>query len=169
MILLEFFLPVSVRLPHTHHHGNRCLSTHLQVDLERSDPGGAAADHVAAPVLPELLIPETVDDRAHEARDDVDHQKEDVPDFQPQAREEGDERCLQRRNHEGQHAEQQLQQKKQMSFRGLRVRVRVRDLPAALQQTGAPTCSPWSSTVFLALLMEARPAEAACAVSMILQ
>lgn len=141
MILLEFFLPVSVRLPHTHHHGDRCLSSHLQVDLERSDPGGAAADHVAAPVLPELLIPEAVDDRAHEARDDVDHQKEDVADFQPQAREEGDERCLQRRNHEGQHAEQQLQQKKQMSFISLQPCSRLEHPPAA---HGASLCS-WPS------------------------
>lgn len=110
--MISFFESVSVRLHHAHHHGNSCLCSHLQVHLQRSDPGGTAAAQVAAPVLPELLIPKAVNDRAHEARDDVDHQEEDVADFQTQAGEEGDERRLKRRNHEGQHAEQQLEQKK---------------------------------------------------------
>lgn len=101
---------MSVRLQHAHHHGNSCLYFHLQVHLQGSDPVGSAAGQVATPVLAELLVPEAVNDRAHETRDDVDNQKEDVPDFQTQVGEEGDERRLEGRNHKGQHAEQQLQQ-----------------------------------------------------------
>lgn len=71
----------------------------------------APTSQVPGPVLPELLVPKTVDDRAHETGDDVDNQKEDVTNLQTEAGEEGDESCLKGRNHECKHAQQQLKQK----------------------------------------------------------
>lgn len=97
--------------PHSSPWRQLCVDTRswflLQVHLQYgwSDPGRTTAGQVPGPVLPEQLIPKTVNDWAHETRDDVDDQKEDVSDFQAQAGEEGDERRLKRRNHKGQHAE----------------------------------------------------------------
>ena len=70
----------------------------------------APTGQVPGPVLPELLVPEAVDDGAEEARDDVDKQEEDVADLQAQAGEEGDEGSLKGGHHEGKHAQQQLEQ-----------------------------------------------------------
>lgn len=69
----------------------------------------APTGQVPGPVPPELLVPETIDDGTHEARDDVDDEDEDVADLQAQAGEERDESRLEGGNHEGEKAEQQLE------------------------------------------------------------
>lgn len=70
----------------------------------------APASQVARPVLPEQLVPKAVDDGAQEARDYVDEQEENVTYLQAEPGKEGDERGLKGGNHEGQHAEQQLEE-----------------------------------------------------------
>lgn len=71
----------------------------------------APTGQVAGPVPSELLIPKAINHGAHETGDDVDCQEEDVANFQTQSREKRDESSLKRRNHEGEHAKQQLEQK----------------------------------------------------------
>ena len=81
----------------------------LQVDLLHHGPDPddtASTSQGPGPVLPEQLVPETVDDGAQEARDDVDEQEEDGTNLQAEPREEGDEGG----NHEGEHAQQQLRE-----------------------------------------------------------
>lgn len=58
------------------------LRVHFQ--LHRSDPGETLAptNQVPDQVLPELLVPTTVDHRAQETGDDVDDQEKDVSDLQ---------------------------------------------------------------------------------------
>lgn len=78
----------------------------------------APTGQVPSPVLPELLVPKTVDHGAQETRDDVDDQEEDVTNLQTEAREERDESGLKGGNHKGKHAQQQLEQKERVSYDG---------------------------------------------------
>lgn len=68
---------------------------------------------ILGPVLSEKLVPEPIDNWAHEARDDVDEQEKDVADLQDELGEQGDENSLEGGNHEGQHAQQQLKGRKE--------------------------------------------------------
>ncbi len=70
----------------------------------------ALTGQIPGPVHSKLLISKTIDNRAHETRDDVDNQEEYVTNLQTEAGKEGDESSLKGRNHKGEQAQQQLKQ-----------------------------------------------------------